>query len=366
MKKKLGAEAILLLEDGTKFYGNSFGSQEESCGEVCFNTSMTGYQEIITDPSYAGQIVTMTYPMIGNYGTNDFDNQAQFAHIKGFVVKEYSNLHNNWEATQSLEEFLIKHNIPGIEGVDTRALTRHIRDKGSMRGIIAKRTTPESQLIETIQASPKMEGQDLASVVSSKKEYSFSNEGKFNVIAYDFGAKLNILRQLKAKGCKVTVVPATTSWKKVLEMKPDGIFLSNGPGDPAAVTYAIENVKQLLTQDIPIFGICLGHQILCLALGASTFKLRFGHRGGNQPVKNLETETVEITAQNHGFAVTEESLKPLPVKITHTNLNDKTIEGIKHTKNPVFSVQYHPEAAPGPNDAKYLFENFIQLMNKKK
>ncbi len=357
-------EAILFLEDGSKFYGQRFGYTENSCGEVCFNTSMTGYQEILTDPSYAGQIVTMTYPMIGNYGTSSQDNQSIVPAVKGFVVREYSKFHNNWEAEESLDNFLAKHNIPGIEGVDTRALTRHIRDKGAMRGIIADADISENKLMELVKASPEMSGQDLASKVTCKKEYTFSNEGKYKVVAYDFGAKKSILKLLSDNDCQVTVVPATTSVEAVLAKNPDGIFLSNGPGDPAAVTYAIENIKKLIEKDIPIFGICLGHQLLSLALGAETFKLIYGHRGGNQPVKNLIKGNVEITAQNHGFAVTDVSLEKLPIEVTHINLNDKTIEGIKHTHKPFFSVQYHPEAAPGPNDAVYLFDEFTQNMSK--
>ncbi len=358
-------EAVLLLEDGKTFYGSFFGAEKETIGEVCFNTSMTGYQEILTDPSYAGQIINMTYPMIGNYGVNEKDMQSKKPVIKGFAVREYSKTYSNWAAEESLGDFLIKHGITGIEGIDTRELTRHIRDKGAMRGIIAAADIPLPELLKKVKDSPQMEGWDLASGVSVTKAFEYSSRGKYHVVAYDYGAKLDILKELASRDTKVTVVPGNTPWQDVLKMKPNGIFLSNGPGDPAVVTYAIENIKQLLQENIPIFGICLGHQLLCLALGAKTFKLTFGHRGGNQPVKNLHSGCVEITAQNHGFAVIPESLQGLPVEITHINLNDQTIEGIRHKTKSAFSVQYHPEAAPGPNDAKYLFDEFIKAMARK-
>jgi carbamoyl-phosphate synthase small subunit len=358
--------ALLLLEDGTIFKGFSFGYEGEAIGEVCFNTSMTGYQEIITDPSYAGQIMTMTYTMIGNYGTNSGDMETANPVMKGFVVREYSKVYENWQAEGSLSDFLVKYKIPGIEGVDTRKLTRHIRDKGAMRGIISSSDLDIKSLTKKVLASPNMEGLDLASVVSTKKEYQFSSGKKYNVIAYDFGAKQNILKLLTKANCNVTVVPANTPAEEVLKRKPDGVFLSNGPGDPAAVTYAIANTKKLIDAGIPIFGICLGHQIIGLALGAKTYKLLFGHRGGNQPVKDLTTGKVEITSQNHGFTVDEATLKTLDVEITHLNLNDNTIEGIAHKSKPVFCVQYHPEASPGPHDSAYLFDRFVTYIEKAK
>ncbi len=359
-------KAILLLEDGTVFNGFSFGHAGESAGEVCFNTSMTGYQEIITDPSYAGQIMTMTYTMIGNYGTNLVDMETLAPKMKGLVVREYSSNYNNWRAEASLGDFLKKHKIPGIEGVDTRKLTRHLRDKGAMRGIISSTDFNLEALLKKVKASPDMNGWDLASAVSTKQKYVYADTGKYNVVAYDFGAKLNILRMLKDTDCKVTVVPANTPAKDVLAMKPDGVFLSNGPGDPAAVTYAIKNTKELIDSGIPLFGICLGHQIIGLASGAKTFKLKFGHRGGNQPVMDLTTNKVEITSQNHGFSVDEKTLANTGLEITHLNLNDKTIEGLAHKTKPVFCVQYHPEASPGPHDAAYLFQRFVEYMKKAK
>ncbi len=357
-------KAILLLEDGTKFNGYAFGYAGEACGEVCFNTSMYGYQEIISDPSYAGQIITMTSVMIGNYGTTALDMQTAKPFMKGFVVREYSQVYENWRAERSLDDFLQEFQIPGIEGVDTRKLTRHLRDKGAMRGIISAIDLDEKSLLKKVLASPQMAGQDLASSVTTKKKYVFSDQGKYKVIAYDFGAKLNILNMLRDAGLQVTVVPANTPAEEVLAENPDGIFLSNGPGDPAAVTYAIENTKKLIASGKPIFGICLGHQIINLALGAETYKLKFGHRGGNQPVKDFITGSVEITAQNHGFSVKPESLHGLPVEVTHINLNDQTIEGIAHKEKPVFCVQYHPEAAPGPHDASYLFARFVEYIKK--
>ncbi len=358
-------KAVLLLEDGTIFQGYSFGYQGESTGEVCFNTSMTGYQEIITDPSYAGQIITMTTAMVGNYGANSKDMESAAPVMKGFAVRDYSAVYNNWQAETSLGDFLQTHKIPGIEGIDTRKLTRHIRDKGAMRGIISATDYSTDSLMKKVLASPQMNGLDLASTVSTKTKYEFSKTGKYKVVAYDFGVKLNILRMLAAENCQVTVVPGNTPAEEVLALKPHGIFLSNGPGDPAAVTYAIENTKKLIASGKPIFGICLGHQIIGLALGAKTFKLKFGHRGGNQPVKDLTTNKVEITSQNHGFSVDDKTLKNLPVTVTHINLNDKTIEGLAHKDKPVFCVQYHPEASPGPHDASYLFKRFIEYINKK-
>ena len=342
--------AVLLLEDGALFHGFSFGCAGEAIGESCFNTSLCGYQEIITDPSYAGQIIAMTAPMIGNYGANNADTECTAPALRGFVVREYSQTYENWRAEESLDAFLAKHHICGIEGVDTRKLTRHIRDRGAMRCIISSADLDLKTLLPKVQAAPQMNGLDLASGVTCPKPYIFSENKKYKIIAYDFGVKRNILKMLTAADCAVTVVPADTPAAEVLAQKPDGIFLSNGPGDPAAVTYAIENTRQLIASGVPIFGICLGHQIIALALGAKTFKLKYGHRGGNQPVLDLTTRRVEITAQNHGFAVDPESLKGLPVDITHLNLNDQTVEGIAHRAKPVFALQYHPEASPGPHN----------------
>ncbi|MDR1998037.1 MAG: glutamine-hydrolyzing carbamoyl-phosphate synthase small subunit [Candidatus Margulisbacteria bacterium] len=354
--------AVLLLEDGTLFNGFSFGYAGEAAGESCFNTALSGYQEILTDPSYAGQIVAMTAPMIGNYGTNAADMESAAPRLSGFVVREYSRVYANWRAETSLAEFLLKHKIPGIEGVDTRKLTRHIRDKGAMRCIISSTDPDKNSLLAKVKASPEMTGRDLASKVTGKKALVYSRNQKYKVIAYDFGCKQNILRLLTQAGCGVTVVPAGTPAARVLAEQPDGVFLSNGPGDPAAVTYAIENTRTLIASGTPVFGICLGHQIIALALGARTFKLKYGHRGGNQPVMDLTTRRVEITAQNHGFAVDPASLQGLPVEITHLNLNDRTVEGLAHKTRPVFGVQYHPEASPGPHDAAYLFQRFVGLM----
>ncbi|MDR2431279.1 MAG: glutamine-hydrolyzing carbamoyl-phosphate synthase small subunit [Candidatus Margulisbacteria bacterium] len=356
--------AVLLLEDGSRFDGFGFGYEGEATGESCFNTALTGYQEIITDPSYAGQIVTMTAPMIGNYGANSADMESAAPKLRGFVVREYSRQPENWRAEFPLEKFLLKHKIPGIEGVDTRRLTRHIRDNGAMRGIISSLDFDKKSLLAKARAAPQMTGLDLAGKVTAKKAYVYSAKQKYQVVAYDFGCKQSILRLLTAAGCGVTVVPAATPAEETLALKPDGIFLSNGPGDPAAVTYAIENTRKLIASGAPVFGICLGHQIIALALGAQTFKLKYGHRGGNQPVLDLTTGKVEITAQNHGFAVDPGSLKALPVDITHLNLNDQTVEGLAHKTKPVFCVQYHPEASPGPHDAGYLFQRFVKYMEK--
>lgn len=357
--------AVLLLEDGTLFNGFSFGYDGESSGEICFNTSMTGYQEVITDPSYAGQIVTMTYTMLGNYGANSADMESATPKIRGFVVREYSQHYENWRAEFSLEKFLSKHKVTGIEGVDTRRLTRHIRNCGAMRAIISSTDLDKKSLLAKVQAAPEMAGLNLAGKVTTKKSYVFSENGKYKVVVYDLGCKQSILNALAAAGCAVTVVPASTTAAEVLAQKPDGVFLSNGPGDPAPVTAVIESTKKLIESAVPVFGICLGHQIIGLALGAKTFKLKYGHRGGNQPVMDLTTNKIEITAQNHGFALEPESLKNLPVEITHLNLNDKTIEGLAHKTKPVFGVQYHPEAGPGPNDAAHLFDRFVQYMSKK-
>jgi carbamoyl-phosphate synthase small subunit len=358
--------AILYLEDGTRFDGFSFGAEGETFGEVVFNTSMTGYQEIMTDPSYHGQIVTMTYSMIGNYGVNEEDVESIKPWVKGFVVREYSKLHSNWRSKGTLDEYLKKNNIVGIEGVDTRRFTRHTRDKGAMKGVISTVDFNEQSLKEKLSRYPGLVGIDLVKDVTQRETRTWpgSEQGKYHVVAYDFGIKHNILRELSARGCKLTVVAADTSAEDVLKMNPDGIFLSNGPGDPAAVTYAVENIRKLLESDKPIFGICLGHQLLGLALGGKTYKLKFGHRGGNQPVKDLVTGKVEITSQNHGFSVDINSLPKSDVEVTHLNLNDQTVEGLRHKNKPVFCVQYHPEASPGPHDAKYLFDRFVNLMKK--
>ena len=352
--------AILLLNDGKKFEGKQLGHLGETIGEVCFNTGMTGYQEILTDPSYCSQIVTMTSPHIGNYGINKEDVESNKIQVSGFVIKEESIVPSNWRSTSSLDEYLKKNKIVGIQDIDTRSLTRHIRDQGAMNGIISSVDNDLVNLSNKLKKAPSMNGLDLAKTVSTKKVYKWSQTGQFKVAAIDYGIKHNILNILKDNNCEVTVFPAQTSAKEILDFNPDGIFLSNGPGDPSAVTYGIEMVKSLLGSK-PIFGICLGHQILSLALGAKTFKLKFGHRGINHPVKNLETEVVEITSQNHGFAVDLNSL-PENVVATHINLNDNTNEGIECKEFKAFSVQHHPESSPGPHDSRYLFEKFIKLM----
>ena len=352
--------AILLLNDGKKFEGKKLGHLGETIGEVCFNTGMTGYQEILTDPSYCSQIVTMTSPHIGNYGINKEDVESNKIQVSGFVIKEESIIPSNWRSTSSLDEYLKKNKIVGIQDIDTRSLTRHIRDQGAMNGIISSVDNDLVSLSNKLKKAPSMNGLDLAKTVSTKKVYKSSQTGQFKVAAIDYGIKHNILNILKDNNCEVTVFPAQTSAKEILDFNPDGIFLSNGPGDPSAVTYGIEMVKSLLGSK-PIFGICLGHQILSLALGAKTFKLKFGHRGINHPVKNLETKVVEITSQNHGFAVDLNSL-PENVVATHINLNDNTNEGIECKEFKAFSVQHHPESSPGPHDSRYLFEKFIKLM----
>lgn len=351
---------ILLLDDGRKFEGKSLGFPGETIGEICFNTGMTGYQEILTDPSYCSQIVTMTSPHIGNYGINEEDVESNKIQVAGFVIKEESISPSNWRSTDSLNTYLKKNKIVGIQRIDTRALTRHIRDQGAMNGIISSVDTNINSLSYKLKNAPSMNGLDLAKVVSTKEIYKWSESGKFKVAAIDYGIKRNILNILKKNECEVTVFPAKTTADQILDFDPDGIFLSNGPGDPSAVTYGVEMVKSLLGTK-PIFGICLGHQILSLALGAKTFKLKFGHRGINHPVKNLETETVEITSQNHGFAVDLNSL-PENVVSTHINLNDNTSEGIECKELNAFSVQHHPESSPGPHDSRYLFEKFLKLM----
>ena len=352
--------AILLLEDGRVFEGKQLGHLGETVGEVCFNTGMTGYQEILTDPSYCSQIVTMTSPHIGNYGINEEDVESDKIQVSGFVIKEESLVPSNWRSTASLDEYLKNNKIVCIQDIDTRALTRHIRDQGSMNGIISSVDSEIDSLSSKLAKAPSMKGLDLAKVVSTKNKYKWADTGKYKVAAIDYGIKRNILNILADSGCSVTVFPATITAKEILDFNPDGVFLSNGPGDPAAVTYGIEMVKELLGAK-PIFGICLGHQILSLALGAKTFKLKFGHRGINHPVKNLDTNVVEITSQNHGFAVDLQTL-PKNVTPTHVNLNDETNEGIECKDLKAFSVQHHPESSPGPHDSRYLFDKFIKLM----
>ena len=373
-------KAKLVLENGLIFDGISFGAEGETFGEVVFNTSLTGYQEILTDPSYCGQIVTMTYPLIGNYGVNleDFESERPF--VRGFIVKEYFDAYSNWHANESLADYLKRNNIVGIQGIDTRMLTRVIRDEGAMRGIISTIDLDNNSLKEKVLNSPKMKGLDLAKEVTTRKFYKWTEKSnsplslksnfpvddseRYHVVVYDYGIKRNILRRLAYYGCNLTVVSANASWKQVLELNPDGVFLSNGPGDPEPVTYAIENIKNLIGKK-PIFGICLGHQLLGLALGGKTYKLKFGHRGGNHPVKNLITNTIEITSQNHGFAVDLDSFNS-DMELTHVNINDNTVEGFRHKSIPLFSVQYHPEASPGPHDSDYLFHDFIEMMKNSK
>jgi carbamoyl-phosphate synthase small subunit len=369
-------KAALALADGRIFYGQAFGATGEITGEVVFNTSMSGYQEILTDPSYRGEIVTMTYPLIGNCGMNREDVESSRPHLAGFIVKEACDIPSNWRSKMSLHDYLKENNIIGLAGIDTRALVRHIRDKGAQTGILSTIDTDADSLVAKAKAAPSIVGQDLVREVTCKESYDW-NEGtwalesgyeqvegpaRFKVVAYDFGLKRNILRNLVSKGCAVTVVPATTPAEEVLAMQPDGVFLSNGPGDPEPITYAQENIRKLLGK-VPIFGICLGHQLLAIALGGKTYKLKFGHRGGNQPVRRGEGHNVEITSQNHGFAVDAGSLQDNAV-VSHINLNDNTVEGLRHKSLPAFSVQYHPEASPGPHDANYLFGEFITLMDE--
>jgi carbamoyl-phosphate synthase small subunit len=374
----------LVLEDGRIFHGRTFAGEGETLGEVVFNTAMTGYQEVLSDPSYKGQIVAMTYPLIGNYGINDEDMESMAIQVEGFIVREYMPYPSNWRSQKTLRDFLEEAKILGVEGIDTRALTKHIRTAGAMKGIMATGDRKPEELLEKVRAYPGLVGRDLVANVTTPSPYLWQ-EGRrglewkpgmsgadvwldlkypYKVVALDYGIKYNILRHLAGRDCQVIVLPAKAKPADILALQPDGLFLSNGPGDPAAVTYAIETIRALLPE-LPIFGICLGHQLLGLAMGGTTFKLKFGHRGGNQPVKDLRTGKVEITSQNHGFCVDIRSLENKDVELTHINLNDETLEGMRHRKLPVYSVQYHPEASPGPHDATYLFDDFLALMRKK-
>ncbi len=376
--------ALLALEDGTWYRGVAAGASGETSGEVVFNTSMTGYQEVLTDPSYAGQIVTMTAPLIGNYGVAAGDAESQAPRVAGFIMREASPVASNWRADETLRDYLIRHDIVAIADIDTRALTRVLRSAGVMRGVIATGQVDPGELVERAREIPKMEGSDLVRGVTCDEPFEWSDRApaagdaderefgiaperraskRLRVAAYDFGIKWNILRRLDAYGCDVRVFPAGAPAGDLLAIEPDGIFLSNGPGDPAALPYAVEHVRQIVKSDVPTFGICLGHQILGLAVGGQTFKLKFGHRGANHPVKELSSGKVEITSQNHGFAVDPGSL-PADITVTHLNLYDGTVEGFRHTTRPVFSVQYHPEASPGPHDADYLFRQFLEAMEK--
>jgi len=360
-------QAFLVLEDGKIFKGRSFGSSGETFGEVVFNTSMTGYQEIITDPSYKGQIVMMTYPLIGNYGVNKEDAESRRPFLEGFVVKEYSKIASNWRKDQELGEYLKENNILGIEGIDTRRLALHIREQGSMKAVISTLDFDENSLLQKAKTSRGLTGLDLVKEVTIPRKYVYTQikDAKFKVVVLDCGVKYNILRELLRYKCNVTVLPAQATSQEILAVHPDGVLLSNGPGDPSAVEYVVKTVSGLIGR-VPIFGICLGHQMLGLALGGATYKLKFGHHGANHPVQDLKTNKVYITSQNHGFCVDIDSLPKKDIQLTHVNLNDGTLEGMRHKKLPIFSVQFHPESAPGPQDAEYLFAEFTRLMQKSK
>ena len=373
-------QAILALEDGRIFRGEGYGHPGECQGEVVFNTSLTGYQEIATDPSYAGQIVVLTNPQIGNYGTNQADNESAKPYIEGLIVREFSAISSNWRSEQVTDEYMERYSVPVLAEIDTRALVRHLRTHGVMRGVISTAVSDPDALVQKARSIRKMDGTDLAKVVSTKTLYSFDaadpryqaddpllpatvDKPTLHVVAYDFGIKQNILRMLAREGCTVTVVPAQTTAADVLALKPDGVFLSNGPGDPEPVDYAVQAIRDMMGR-LPVFGICLGHQLCGLALGGKTYKLKFGHHGGNHPVRNNTTGKVEITAHNHNFAVDPDSINANEVELTHVDLNDQTLEGLRHKTLPLFSVQYHPEAAPGPHDSHYLFRDFRKMMEE--
>lgn len=363
----LAKPALLVLETGRAFRGRAWGADGERTGEMVFNTSMTGYQEVLTDPSYAGQIVCMTYPLIGNYGVNSADAESSKPQVEAFVVREAARVASNWRAEETLDSYLKRWQIPAIEHIDTRALVRHIRDKGAMRAVLSSVDLDTESLLEKARNSVAMQNRELASQVTTNEIYEFPAVGdeKFHVVCFDFGVKTNSLREFAQLGCRITIVPADTSAEKILELKPDGVFLSNGPGDPAAMQTVVAEIKKVARSKTPTFGICLGHQLLGQTFGGETYKMLFGHRGGNQPIKDLATGTIEIAAHNHGFAIEAQSL-PCEVEVTHINLNDNTVAGLRHKELPVFSVQYHPEAAPGPHDAAHHFQRFVELMQTAK